>query len=867
DGIKLVYYPVTMFNYDMDTMNDMTNSMYAEGSTLKDGIHFSNGTPADRNSVTYEQTAHTGEYTNGQYVIQNYLMKDYSQPSWLSFSLDGDKGIIANADQADAAIWTLTRVPGANNFTLTTELDGTTYYMTLGNETSGVTTEYTEVTLALYPHTYAGIQISKDGYYLGHSEGNLFCGNTSSTSTSNGMGFFPVAADGTIGDTARKVVTINGRVTSGFSRWNWWSYLEDNNAAQNKFFAELVQHELDENGDIVFNVPEPGIFKTGTGENIAQKDVYTNVGLPFVLNEHGYYTFDSDDNGVYFNGTPASGTKENPNLMTFDYDKPQGWEGMYYGDGSTNLWAPFNTNANDTSEGAIDYHFGMRADIPFSMTPNGCIKSTDNNSDHITFTFAGDDDVWIFIDGHLVIDLGGIHNRIGATIDFAANTITYFLPESNNNTAELGCYNDRTRYPVVVDENGKQTITVKLYNEGNTEGALGQTRTDFASQEEHTMSIFYMERGKGTSNCKIEFNMPMRDTLMVTKDATMSWSEKLDENDGDGDGTSPLTAKEQAAVNNIPFGFTLYKKEANATGFTPVANTNYFLQDQKGVVKDTLSTDANGHFYLKNGETAKFMTDFPKEGVTYYVVEDETPDGFLTPDYKYDGETTWAMEYYDSTIENAPVIKVDKGTEIGEHELPVDATENKSYVITAKGSIEAIDSLEFICVNYLDETLPNPTALAYEDMIVIDYGLPVHIDPLANDLFRGDKIEIVAWGDESLTLNEVIDKNTGSAIDAQTTWEGTQNFHSGNVTFNDVTYSETLNEDGELIACVRDTFEYELTKQLTEVEVISYIIKVTSTQDEVVNGEVVETKTACRYALAKVYIAPATIMYYEENFS
>ena len=874
--VELIYYPVTMFNYDMDTMNDMTMSMYEKGSTLYSGIHFSNGSPGG--NVTYAETAHTGEYTNGQYVIQNYLMKDNSQPSWLSFSLDGVKGIIAEADQADAAIWTLTRVPGANNFTLTTELDGTTYYMTLGNETSGVTTEYTEVTLVLYPHTYAGIQISKDGYYLGHSEGNLFCGNTVSTSTSNGMGFFPVAADGTIGDTARNVTTINGAVTSGFSRWNWWSYLEANNAAQNKFFAELVQHELDENGDIVFNVIEPGIFKTGTGENIAQKAVYTNVGLPFVKNDKGYYTFDSDAHGTYFADTdgdgksdPWYGASDNYFNMFFDYQNTQGWADksnpdshLGYGDQSKNLWAPFNTNANDTGEGAIDYHFGMRADIPFSMTPNGCIKSTDNNSDHITFTFAGDDDVWIFIDGHLVIDLGGIHNRIGATIDFAANTITYFLPESNKSTAELGCYNDRTRYPVVVDENGKQTITVKLYNEGSTEGALGKTLTDFASQEEHTMSIFYMERGKGTSNCKIEFNLPMRDTLLVTKDATKSWSQNQDDIDGDRDGTVDLTEKEQAAVNNIPFGFTLYKKEANATVFTPVANTNYFVQDQKGVVVDSDHTDANGHFYLKNGETAKFMTDFPKEGVTYYVVEDETEEGFLTPDYQYGGTTTWGMEYYDSTKENAPVIKVDKGTDIPEQELPLNATENKSYVVTVKGSVESIDSLEFICVNYLDETLPNPTAIANEDMIVIDYGLPVHIDPLANDIHRGDTMEIVAWGDESLTLNEVKDQY-GNAVphdanaENKTSWSGTQNFHSGTVTF--------LGDEESIAKYGRETFKYELNKQLTEVEVISYIIKVTSYQDENINGEHIETKAVCRYALAKVYIAPATIMYYEENFS
>ena len=357
----------------------------------------------------------------------------------------------------------------------------------------------------------------------------------------------------------------------------------------------------------------------------------------------------------------------------------------------------------------------------------------------------------------------------------------------------------------------------------------------------------------------------MRDTLMVTKDASMSWSEKQDENDGDHDGTAPLTSSEQAAVNNIPFGFTLYKKTADAEVFTPVANTNYFLQDQKGVVKDTLSTDANGHFYLKNGETAKFMTNFPKEGVTYYVVEDKTPDGFLTPDFQFKGKATNGFDWYNAEGVKQNQDPISDASVIREQEIPMDwEGENKSYTLTAYGSMESIDSLEFICVNYMNAELPSPTALAYEDMIVIDYGLPVHIDPLANDLYRGETIDIVAWGDESLTLNEVLDEY-GNAVphdaDAQnkTSWSGTQNFHSGKVTF--------LDKPEDIAQYGRKTFKYELNKQLTEVEVISYIIKVTANLDEYINDVYIGTKTAYRYALAKVYIAPATIMYYEENFS
>ena len=861
----LIYFPVTMFNYDQDVIRRLTNQAEVEAGLKEtwEGLYFSGGSPS-ATEYTYSTGAVAHSDLIWQQVMDGTYYADEACTKQVTVEAVGDGGSGWNAVTLTAANDALVQYPqyadgnyyykNGDNYEVIVELSSGWggWYIYYGE---GGWDEYANVAgYELTIYTRGG---ETTGYTLTAGGNTLATLDGTDLTKKVGMTLYTAASTTT--------------VEKPYAAWNWWSYKPANNDsdnAQNKFYAGLVQDEL-VNGEIKFNVVEPGIFTFDpdhpeiTKDEV--KDIYQNVGLPFVI-EDGFYTFDSDAHGTYFPDTngdgasdPSYGASNDYSDLYFDQDNTQGWDGMetQFGDGSYNLWAPFNTNANDNYAGEIDYHFGMRADIPFSMTPNGCIKSTDDNSPPIEFRFQGDDDVWIFIDGHLVIDLGGIHNRLGAKINFADNTITYYLPESNHNANPFGAFN----------LDGFELVQ-KLYDDASGEGALGQTRPDFSSQEEHKMTIFYLERGMGTSNCKIQFNLPMRDTLMVTKDASMSWSEKQDENDGDHDGTAPLTPSEQAAVNNIPFGFTLYKKEANATGFTPVANTNYFLQDQEGVVKETLSTDANGHFYLKNGETAKFMTTFPKEGVTYYVVEDKTPDGFLTPDYKYDGETTRGMEWYDSTIENPYVYKVKKGTEIGEQELPMDATENKSYVITAYGSMESIDSLEFICVNYMNAELPSPTALAYEDMIVIDYGLPVQIDPLANDLFRGDKIEIVAWGDESLTLNAV-DDGYGNHVahdDAnaqnKTTWSGGKEFHSGNVTFNDVTYSEAT-VDGKTVY-TRDTFEYKLTKQLTEVEVISYIIKVTSSLKTEVTHE---TKTACRYALAKVYIAPATIMYYEENFS
>lgn len=1064
---ELIYFPVTMFNYNNGTtlLNDdsilrnLTHQAEVKAGLKEtwEGLYFSGGSPS-ATSYTYSTGAAAYSDLTWQQVMDGTYYADEACTNVVSVS-----EIIEGSNDYQSVNVSSTMLKAS----IIEQVDENTYissYYRLHNSTFW----YPEYNGNYYPVYFDDYDTYCFAYYyldngatqsVGYPDASFTVSLYERTGTITGYtltagGNTLATLDGT--DLTVKVdvplYTPAGEnsITKSYSAWNWWSYKPANNNSdkdQNKFYTGLVQDELVD-GEIKFNVVEPGIFTFDSSDptvtNDGIKDIYQNVGLPFVKNDQGFYTFDSDAHGTYFEDTNGDG-KSDPSYgtsatdyfeMFFDYQNTQGWaeEGgnLGYGDGSSNLWAPYNTNANDTGEGNIDYHFGMRADIPFSMTPNGCVKSTDDNSDHIEFTFKGDDDVWIFIDGHLVIDLGGIHNRIGATIDFADNTITYFRPESNNKALPIGSFNNPEKYPL--NEDG--TVTVKLYNDTEGEGALGQTRVDFAANEEHTMSIFYLERGKGTSNCQIEFNLPMRDTLLITKDATMSWSEKQDAGDGDKDGTAPMTTKEQAAADKLNFGFTLFKKNHDETAFTAVKNTNFFVQDKDGKVIATSSTDGNGKFYLKNGQTAKFMTDFPKEGVTYYVVEDAVPEGFLTPDYKYAGVATDGFEYIGSgmdengnNFEMTEALKVPNASQIPEHELPLDAKENKSYEITAYGSIEAIDSLEFKCINYLNADLPNPTAIANEDIIVIDYGLPVQVDPLANDLFRGNDIEIVAWGDETLTLdmamfgqlgsdssyngepvnlpdcqytftkgddglwsasakngsiylNPANNVNAGypncttaysslsindgnepgtfyissngagylyfdrdalrwdrvSAPGNNATWKtncsvmlykraegansgdiaGYERIYNledvsngeylivapgnndklyalypnastanrycqiakltdatiansadlpfGKVTFNNVTYNETLDENDEVIDCDRDSFKYELTEQLTEVEEINYIIKVTSTVKETVGNEEI-TKTACRYALAKVYIVPATIMYYEENFS
>lgn len=551
----------------------------------------------------------------------------------------------------------------------------------------------------------------------------------------------------------------------------WTGELSGNNG--NQTYSGIAKSTLDANKNILFNYPDAGLFD----DNATIKKIYTNVGLPFEYDSTtGYYDFDANRFGAYFHkddeqgtsGTPASNT----NLYYSTTPQSHDFSGQ---DQRTRGWFPYDDTTNVKSASA-NYYFGMNATIPFTMTANGRMNPNNDESEPIKFEFSGDDDVWVFIDGQLVLDIGGCRNGMNGTLDFASNTW---------NITEMKALTGKT----AGDINGKD-LSGTIFNDSKGTGTLNQTRETFAATDSHELTIFYLERGAGSSNCKIMFNLPMKDTVSVTKRATQSIS---------SDGTvSPLTAAEQATVDKIDFGFTLTKNG------TPVANTNYNLMNANGQVVSTPSTDTNGHFTLRNGQTARFVGEIAKDGAAYQVAEDAVEaKGFKLPTYTYSGTAAGGYTVGDDSYS-------------GGSDIPSTTQNLTGAAITAKGSDEAEDSLQFVCENYFDANLPNPSSCPVDDQIVIDYGLPVVIDVLSNDVYRGDKIE----------LTEVTGAQYGTAI-----------IENGKIT-------------------------YQLTEQLSGVEVLTYTATVTGSGN---SGTTTTTETESN--TAKVYIIPATSMYYEENFS
>ena len=190
---------------------------------------------------------------------------------------------------------------------------------------------------------------------------------------------------------------------------------------------------------------------------------YTPAGGLLTLDKDGYYGFDADSQNATYDTALSKFTLSN-RPCTNQSDTP--------------CFAPFGNDTNDNK-----YSFGMNLGAEFYMPKDGKV----NNQDMV-FDFTGDDDVWVFIDGVLVLDLGGIHQALDGSINFATGKITYDKTQRYGNPPAA-------------------TITQAFTNAGKT--------WDSTAYKTHHLSFFYLERGDGGSNCKIRFNLPVKPSKAI----------------------------------------------------------------------------------------------------------------------------------------------------------------------------------------------------------------------------------------------------------------------------------------------------------------------------------------------------------------
>jgi fibro-slime domain-containing protein len=157
---------------------------------------------------------------------------------------------------------------------------------------------------------------------------------------------------------------------------------------------------------------------------------------------------------------------------------------------------PYNS-PSESGSNSLNYGHGVKIEIPFLMTPDGKLNGKD-----IIFEFSGDDDVWVFIDGNLALDIGGSHGEIKGSINFADLSST--VDKVKDNTYAFKTHSTTSISPSNIFNKYKTLFSTQLK----------QSLSD--TTKIHTLTFFYMERGMDVSNLKLNFNLPEPTKLTVS---------------------------------------------------------------------------------------------------------------------------------------------------------------------------------------------------------------------------------------------------------------------------------------------------------------------------------------------------------------
>ena len=304
---------------------------------------------------------------------------------------------------------------------------------------------------------------------------------------------------------------------------------------------------------------------------------------------------------------------------------------------------PFNSReeegAND-SRSLLNFGFGVKMDINFKVPSGGVVKNSSGVNQDVVFEFEGDDDVWVFVDGKLVLDLGGQHKVSKGSINFNSSK---FYSVTNSAITNIN------------DDLNQGAVSNKIVS-------LSDLGLDFSDPtEEHTLTMYYMERGMIESNMKVRFNFINTDTLSLEKNVDTS------------DVNSALISDVKDIAANEDFEFTLEKKEGSE--FKSVANKNYII-NSSSEDSNSYMTDANGKLTLKDGQQADFIAEFKKNDILR--VCETYNDKYLTNVDVYSGDK---------------IIKSVEGTDTGEFSFSTDTGRDvfKKIVYTNKINTESIN--------------------------------------------------------------------------------------------------------------------------------------------------------------------------------
>ena len=255
-------------------------------------------------------------------------------------------------------------------------------------------------------------------------------------------------------------------------------------------------------------------------------EVYDNVAFPFTKKQIfgedqgvDYWCFDSKDTTLYLkqNSEQNSDSKyflqsAKNRASSMNVNASSGSQG-HYG------YFPFNETATSGVASTYNYGFGTKLQMDFTLTDDGKVetKNADGTKGRtsIKFFFSGDDDVWVFIDGQLALDVGGAHGKVSGLLEFG---------EASNEKNSVTAYVSKVKKGGTSgsDQDGKIVKTVKYNGEDINFCAQDTTLDDLDKGKKHTLTMYYMERGMWESNMAVAFNFPDNNELQVQKEVDLN---------------------------------------------------------------------------------------------------------------------------------------------------------------------------------------------------------------------------------------------------------------------------------------------------------------------------------------------------------
>lgn len=267
-------------------------------------------------------------------------------------------------------------------------------------------------------------------------------------------------------------------------------------------------------------------------KNAKLGEVYDNVAFPFtkkaIFNEDqgvDYWYFDSKDTTLYL----KQNSEQNSDSKYFLQESTDKRDRSLNVDSSSNSqgqygYFPFNETATPHVASTYNYGFGTKLQTDFTLTDDGKVE-TNNSVDgekkrtNIKFFFYGDDDVWVFIDGQLALDVGGAHGEVSGLLEFGetddkkSNSVTAYVSKVKTGGTSG---NDQD------EKNGNHAVKTVKYNSHDINFYAQGKTLELDKGKKHTLTMYYMERGMWGSNMAVAFNFPDNNELQVQKEVDLT---------------------------------------------------------------------------------------------------------------------------------------------------------------------------------------------------------------------------------------------------------------------------------------------------------------------------------------------------------